>query len=303
VGDGGKRGESRSSDKREVSSRNARESGFVPRKKHDLSKLKGILSTGSPLAHNSFRYVYSKIKSDGTLASISGGMTSSPVLCSATDSAGLPGEIQTPGLGMRWTCSTIAAAGQANPGELVCTRPFPSIRSVSGTIRMGQVQGRLFRLFPGVWRHGDWAEITKHRGYIIYGRSDGNAQSRRGRIGPRRLPTGGTAPESSKASRSDRRSKGGSPGDVRIVLFVKLQPGLTLDDGLWRKDLLERAGEHHAAPRAQKIIQSRTFADNQRKITRAGGARSDSRPAGQKHRSARESQALRFYERLEKLRD
>jgi acetoacetyl-CoA synthetase len=199
-------------------------SGFVPKKTHDLSKLKAILSTGSPLAHNSFDYVYSKVKSDVHLASISGG--SDIISCFVLGNPILPvyrGEIQTPGLGM--AVDVLDDRGRPVrliPGELVCTRPFPSMPIGFWDDPDGaKYKAAYFDYFPGVWRHGDWAEITKHRGYVIYGRSDATLNPGGVRIGTAEIYRQvELLPEVVESVAVGQEIDGGSPGDVRIVLFV-----------------------------------------------------------------------------------
>jgi acetoacetyl-CoA synthetase len=283
-------------------------SGFVPRRKHDLSKLKAVLSTGSPLAHNSFDYVYSKIKSDVHLASISGG--SDIISCFVLGNPILPvyrGEIQTPGLGM--AVDVLDDRGRPVrliPGELVCTRPFPSMPIGFWDDPDGaKYKAAYFDYFPGVWRHGDWAEITKHRGYIIYGRSDATLNPGGVRIGTAEIYRQvELLPEVVESVAVGQEIDGGSPGDVRIVLFVKLQPGLTLDDGLCAKissSLRENTTPLHVP---KKIIQvediPRTISGKISEL--AVREVIHGRPVRNTEALAN-PQALKFYERLEKLRD
>jgi acetoacetyl-CoA synthetase len=283
-------------------------SGFVPRKKHDLSKLKAVLSTGSPLAHNSFDYVYSKIKSDVHLASISGG--SDIISCFVLGNPILPvyrGEIQTPGLGM--SVDVLDDRGRPVrliPGELVCTRPFPSMPIGFWDDPDGaKYKAAYFDYFPGVWRHGDWAELTKHRGYIIYGRSDATLNPGGVRIGTAEIYRQvELLPEIIESVAVGQEIDGGAPGDVRIVLFVKLQPGLTLDDGLCARissSLRENTTPLHVP---KKIIQvediPRTISGKISEL--AVREVIHGRPVKNTEALAN-PQALKFYERLEKLRD
>jgi acetoacetyl-CoA synthetase len=211
-------------------------SGAEPRKTHELSKLKTILSTGSPLADHSFDYVYKKIKADVHLASISGG--SDIISCFVLGNPILPvyrGEIQTPGLGM--AVDVLDERGRPVrliPGELVCTRPFPSMPVAFWDDADGaKYRAAYFEYFQDVWRHGDWAEITRNRGYIIYGRSDATLNPGGVRIGTAEIYRQvEQLPEILESVAVGQEIEGGSPGDVRIVLFVKLQPGLTLDQAL-----------------------------------------------------------------------
>ncbi|HJP84859.1 MAG TPA: acetoacetate--CoA ligase [Gemmatimonadaceae bacterium] len=213
--------------------------GAEPRKTHKLTALKAILSTGSPLADSSFDYVYKKIKKDVHLASISGG--SDIISCFVLGNPILPvyrGEIQTPGLGM--AVDVFDDRGRPVrliPGELVCTKPFPSMPVAFWDDPDGsKYQAAYFDYFPGVWRHGDWAEITRHRGYIIYGRSDATLNPSGVRIGTAEIYRQvEQLPEVLESVAVGQEIDGGAPGDVRIVLFVRLQPGLKLDQALCDK--------------------------------------------------------------------
>ncbi|MFQ5792642.1 MAG: acetoacetate--CoA ligase, partial [Acidobacteriota bacterium] len=149
--------------------------GLEPRRSHDLSALKTILSTGSPLAPRSFDYVYKKVKQDVLLASISGG--TDLVSCFALGNPIGPlyrGEIQTRGLGMKvliYDDEGRPVRGQK--GELVCVAPFPSMPvGFWNDPESRHFRAAYFEVFPNVWRHGDYAELTEHDGLIIYGRSD-----------------------------------------------------------------------------------------------------------------------------------
>jgi acetoacetyl-CoA synthetase len=284
-------------------------SGSVPRKRHDLSKLKAILSTGSPLAPNSFDYVYSKIKTDVHLASISGG--SDIISCFVLGNPILPvyrGEIQTPGLGM--AVDVFDDRGRPVrliPGELVCTRPFPSMPIGFWDDPDGsKYKAAYFDHFPGVWRHGDWAEITRNRGYIIYGRSDATLNPGGVRIGTAEIYRQvEQLPEVVESVAVGQEIDGGSgSADVRIVLFVKLQPGLTLDDVLCERiasSLRENTTPLHVP---KKIIQvediPRTISGKISEL--AVREVIHGRPVRNTEALAN-PQALKLYERLEKLRD
>jgi acetoacetyl-CoA synthetase len=235
-------------------------SGTEPGKTHDLSPLKAILSTGSPLAHTSFDYVYSKIKRDVHLASISGG--SDIISCFVLGNPILPvyrGEIQSPGLGM---AVDVLDAHDGRPlrlvpGELVCTRPFPSMPIGFWDDPDGKkYRSAYFEHFPGVWRHGDWAEMTRNRGFIIYGRSDATLNPGGVRIGTAEIYRQvEQLPEVVESVAVGQELDGGSHGDVRIVLFVKLQTGVTLDDAL-RERIVEKLRENTTPLHVpKKIIQ------------------------------------------------
>jgi acetoacetyl-CoA synthetase len=216
--------------------------GLDPRATHDLSALRTILSTGSPLSGESFDYVYSKVKSDVCLSSISGGTD----LCSCF-ALGNPiapvyrGELQTRGLGMK--VFVYDEAGQlvvGQKGELVCAAPFPSMPVGFWRDPQGAAYRRAyFERFPGVWQHGDFAEITKHDGLVIYGRSDAILNPGGVRIGTaeiyRQVEQVSEVLESVVIGQDWQN-------DVRVVLFVKLRPGAALDEPLVKriKDQIRR---------------------------------------------------------------
>ena len=283
-------------------------SGAEPRKSHELSKLKTILSTGSPLADHSFDYVYKKIKADVHLASISGG--SDIISCFVLGNPILPvyrGEIQTPGLGM--AVDVFDDRGRPVrliPGELVCTRPFPSMPVAFWDDADGaKYRAAYFEYFPDAWRHGDWAEITRHRGYIIYGRSDATLNPGGVRIGTAEIYRQvEQLPEVLESVAVGQEIDGGAPGDVRIVLFVRLQPGLSLDEALCEriaKRLRDNTTPLHVP---KKIIQvediPRTISGKISEL--AVREVIHGRPVKNTEALAN-PQSLRLYERLPQLRD
>ena len=283
-------------------------SGVVPKKKFDLSKVKAILSTGSPLADHSFDYVYSKIKSDVHLASISGG--SDIISCFVLGNPILPvyrGEIQAPGLGM--SVDVLDDRGRPVrlvPGELVCTRPFPSMPIGFWDDPDGaKYKAAYFDYFPGVWRHGDWAEITRNRGYIIYGRSDATLNPSGVRIGTAEIYRQvEQLPEVIESVAVGQEISDGVRGDVRIVLFVRLQPGLTLDDALSEKIAARLRDNTTPLHVPKKIIQvediPRTISGKISEL--AVREVIHGRPVKNTEALAN-PQALRLYERLQALRD
>jgi acetoacetyl-CoA synthetase len=233
----------------------AQKEGLEPGRTHDLAALRAILSTGSPLAGHSYDYVYQQIKGDVHLASISGG--TDIVSCFALGNPIAPvwrGELQTRGLGMG--VEIFDAAGcpiREAEGELVCTRPFPSMPVGFWDDRDGsKYRAAYFEQYPGVWRHGDWARTTAHDGLVILGRSDATLNPGGVRIGTaeiyRQVEQLPEVVESLVVGQDWE-------GDVRIVLFVRLQEGLTLDgelEGRIRRRIKEYASPHHV-PR--KILQ------------------------------------------------
>lgn len=204
----------------------------VPRESHKLDSLKAILSTGSPLSQESFRYVYRDIKSDLCLSSISGGtdILSCFVLGNPCLSV-WEGEIQSCGLGMAveiWDDSGSAITEQK--GELVCTQPFPSAPIYFWNDPDNQKYlAAYFETYPGVWAQGDYAEITSHGGVIIHGRSDAVLNPGGVRIG--------TAEIYRQVEKLHEIVDSICIGqdwddDVRVVLFVVLRDGIDLDETL-----------------------------------------------------------------------
>lgn len=206
-----------------------------PRQKYALRKLRIITSTGSPLLPENSEYVYRDIKQDLCLSSISGG--TDIISCFALGNPLLPvypGELQCRGLGMAveiWNEDNRPLRGR--PGELVCVKPFPSMPVYFWNDPDGKkYHDAYFDYFPGVWRHGDWAELTEHDGLIIYGRSDATLNPGGVRIGTAEIYRQvEKLPEvvESLAVGQDWQ------GDVRVVLFVRLHEGTRLDDALIKK--------------------------------------------------------------------
>lgn len=228
--------------------------GVIPAR-HNLSALRMVLSTGSPLSVASYDYVYRDIKQDVHLASISGG--TDIISCFALGNPNGPvyrGELQARGLGMAVDIfDPDGKSIRGTPGELVCTRPFPSMPvSFWNDPDGSRYHKAYFAHFPNVWRHGDWAELTEHDGLIIFGRSDATLNPGGVRIGTaeiyrqvERLPE---VVESLVVAQD-------WDDDVRIVLFVRLRDGMQLDDTLrdrLKKEIRANASPHHV-PR--KIVQ------------------------------------------------
>ena len=206
--------------------------GVKPAESHQLSALKAVLSTGSPLSDESFRYVYRHIKQDICLSSISGG--TDILSCFVLGNPCLPvyeGEIQCLGLGMAvevWDDDGNAVVGEK--GEMVCTRPFPSAPiGFWNDPDNAKYRAAYFDTYPNVWAHGDYGEITEHGGMIIHGRSDAVLNPGGVRIGTAEI----YRQVEKVADVVDSICIGQQyQGDVRVVLFVVLREGSTLDDTL-----------------------------------------------------------------------
>jgi acetoacetyl-CoA synthetase len=221
--------------------------GLRPGADHDLSALRAVLSTGSPLAPESFDWVYREVKQDLQLSSISGG--TDIVSCFALGNPTLPvrrGELQCLGLGM--DVAVFDAEGAALTGEfgeLVCRRSFPSMptgfwNDPDGT----KYRAAYFERFPGVWHHGDWVRITDAGGMVIHGRSDSTLNPGGVRIGTaeiyRVVARFGEVVESLVTAQEWE-------GDQRIVLFVHLREETSLDDPL--RDRIRKTIRREETPR------------------------------------------------------
>jgi acetoacetyl-CoA synthetase len=206
--------------------------GVRPNEHYKLDALRAVLSTGSPLAPESFDFVYDAIGSDLQLSSISGG--TDILSCFALGNPILPvrrGELQCRGLGMAveiWNDEGEAVV--AEHGELVCIKPFPSAPVGFWNDPDGaRYKAAYFERFDGIWAHGDFAELTPHGGIIIHGRSDAVLNPGGVRIG--------TAEIYRQVEKLDEIVESIAIGqnwadDVRVVLFVVLREGVELDDDL-----------------------------------------------------------------------
>lgn len=213
--------------------------GLKPRETHRLETVRAMMSTGSPLVPEGFDYVYRDIKADLQLSSISGG--TDIISCFVLGSPVLPvwrGEIQCRGLGMAvdvWDDDGKPVRGEK--GELVCSKPFPVMpigfwNDADGS----KYHAAYFDRFDNVWCHGDFCEITAHGGLVIYGRSDATLNPGGVRIGTaeiyRQVEKLHEVVESLVIGQDWPPQ---NPNDVRVVLFVKLREGVTLDDELTKR--------------------------------------------------------------------
>lgn len=225
-------------------------------KSHDLSSLRMILSTGSPLVPEGFDYVYHHIKKDVCLASISGG--TDIVSCFALGNPIAPvwrGELQTRGLGMN--VNVFDERGHPLPpgqkGELVCLNPFPcQPLNFWNDPDNQKYHQAYFAKFPGIWHHGDFVELTEHQGLVIYGRSDAVLNPGGIRIGTAEIYRQvEQIPEVLESIAVGQNWE----NDVRVILFVKLKPNITLDDALIAR--IKKQIKSNTTPRhvPAKIIQ------------------------------------------------
>ena len=233
-----------------------RKAGREPARTHDLSKLRAILSTGSPLVAESFEWTYANVKRDLQLASISGGtdIVSCFVLGNPAGPV-YPGEIQMRGLGMAveiWNEAGQPVRGEK--GELVCAKPFPCMPvSFWNDPDGSRYKKSYFDRFAGIWCHGDYAELTEHDGIVIHGRSDAVLNPGGVRIG--------TAEIYRQVEQIEEVLESICVGqdwqdDVRVVLFVRLKDGASLNDDLQqriKKQIRENCTPRHVPARIVQV--------------------------------------------------
>jgi len=221
--------------------------GVKPKAEYDLSPMRAILSTGSPLSVEGFEFVYRDIKTDLQLASISGGTDLNG--CFALGNPMGPvyaGELQCRGLGMK--VEAFDETGKpviGRQGELVCTAAFPSMPIYFWDDPDGKkYHSAYFDVYPGVWRHGDYIEITEHGGVVIYGRSDATLNPGGVRIGTAEIYRQVEQLEEIEDSLVVGQNW---KNDVRVILFVKTAPEYTLTDTL--KEKIRQTIRANASPR------------------------------------------------------
>ncbi|MDP1574730.1 MAG: acetoacetate--CoA ligase [Coxiellaceae bacterium] len=226
-----------------------------PKDTHQLTHLKTLLTTGSPLLKESFDYIYRDIKKEVRVSSISGG--SDIISCFALGNPLLPvyaEELQCRGLGM--AVEIFDDNGKSvvdQTGELVCTKPFPSMPIYFWNDATGEKYfNAYFKQFKNIWTHGDYAKITQHHGVIIYGRSDTTLNPGGVRIGTADIYEQALKiPEIIDCVAAGKQNK----GDEDIFLFVKLKDNLILDETLIstiKKIIREHTSPYHVP---KKIIQ------------------------------------------------
>ncbi len=230
-------------------------SGLIPKDKFDLSSLKAVLSTGSPLSVENFNWVYDNVKSDLQLSSISGGTDIiSCFMLGNPNLAVYAGEIQCKGLGMK--VEAFKDRGESvieEKGELVCTKPFPSMPVYFWNDPDGiKYKSAYFNHYPDVWRHGDYIKITDNGGIVVYGRSDATLNPGGVRIGTAEIYRIVEALEEVTDSLVIGQNW---KNDVRIILFVVLKKGTVLNDKLIEK--IKSTIRKSATPRhvPAKVIQ------------------------------------------------
>jgi acetoacetyl-CoA synthetase len=216
--------------------------GIEPAREADLSRLRALGATGSPLSPESFHWVYEHVDPDIWLFSTSGGTD----VCTAfvAGSPMLPvyeGELQCRALG----CKVEAWDEEGNSlvdevGELVVTEPMPSMPLFLWGDDSGErLRESYFAMYPGIWRHGDWIRITPRGGAVIYGRSDSTINRQGVRMGTSEIyRAAARVPEVLDALVIDIGGAGRDAelgAELKMMLFVVLRDGVTLDEGLERQ--------------------------------------------------------------------
>jgi acetoacetyl-CoA synthetase len=225
-----------------------------PKNNYDLSNLKTICSTGSPLSSEGFKYVYKNIKENIHLASISGG--TDIVSCFVLGNPFQPvhsGEIQNRGLGMDVDVFDEKGFSIKNKkGELVCKKPFPSMPVMFWNDKANKkYKSSYFEKYKNVWHHGDFAKITNNNGFVIYGRSDTTLNPGGVRLGTAEIYSVVEKFEEIKEAIAIGQSW---QNDIRIILFVVLNEGYELNVEI--KNKIKKAIKSNASPRhvPSKII-------------------------------------------------
>jgi len=278
--------------------------GLAPGRQYDLSGLRALLSTGSPLSAEGFKYVYRDVKADLQLASISGGTDLNG--CFALGNPIGPvyaGELQCRGLAMKVEAYDETGKPVVNrQGELVCCAAFPSMPIYFWNDPDGQkYRSAYFNVYPGVWRHGDYIEINDRGGVVIYGRSDATLNPGGVRIGTaeiyRQLDQ---LPEVEDSVVVGQNWK----NDVRVILFVKIAVGFELTAEL--KTRIKQTIRSHASPRhvPAKIlaVPDIPYTLNMKKVEIAVRKTIHNQPVQNKD-ALRNPEALDYYKGLAELQE
>jgi acetoacetyl-CoA synthetase len=278
--------------------------GVKPGKEYDLTPLKAVMSTGSPLSVEGFEYIYREVKDDIQLASISGGSDINGCFAGGNPMGPVyAGELQCRNLAMK----VEAFDENGNPvinqqGELVCTAPSPSMPIYFWDDPKGEkYHAAYFDVYPNVWRHGDFIEINERGGVVIYGRSDATLNPGGVRIGTAeiyRLVEGMDEIEDSLVVGQTWK------GDVRVILFVKMAEGYDLTDDL--KKAIKTTLRQNASPRhvPAKIIETPAipYTLNMKKVELAVKKVIEGKPVLNKD-ALSNPDSLDFYENLKELKE
>jgi len=279
-------------------------SGVKPAKEYDLSSLKTILSTGSPLSAEAFEFVYKDIKEDVQLSSISGGTDLNGCFFLGNPTGPVyAGELQCRGLGLKVEAFNEKGKSIINQqGELVCTAPFPSMPIYFREDEDNQKYHKAyFDKYPDVWRHGDYIELNDRGGAVIFGRSDATLNPGGVRIGTAEIYTQvGLLEEIDDSLVIGQTWK----KDVRVVLFVKMAEGFELTDEIKKK--IKQTIRTNMSPRhvPAKIVAvpEIPYTLNMKKVEIAVKKTVQNEPVLNRD-SLRNPKALDFYKNLKELKE
>jgi len=277
--------------------------GVRPKEQFDLSHLKSVLSTGSPLSNENFDFIYAHVKKDLLLASISGGSDLNGCFALGNPMGPVyPGELQCRGLGMKvYAFDDAGKPVVGQQAELVCCAPFPSMPIYFwGDTDGSKYHSAYFDQYPGIWAHGDFIQVTPRGGVIMFGRSDTTLNPGGVRIGTaeiyRRLDAMAELEDSVVVGQSWNN-------DVRVILFVKMAPGYTLTKELEAKiraDIRANASPRHVPA---KIIETPDvpYTLNMKKVELAVKKVIEGKEVKNKD-ALKNPEALDFFADLEQLR-
>jgi acetoacetyl-CoA synthetase len=278
--------------------------GVLPGKEYNLSSLRALLSTGSPLSVEGFEYVYKEIKSDLQLASISGGTDLNGCFALGNPMGSVyTGELQCRGLAMKVEAYDENAKPVINQqGELVCSAPFPSMPVHFWDDADGRkYHNAYFAHYPNIWKHGDYIEINDRGGVIIYGRSDATLNPGGVRIGTAEIYRQVDFFEEIEDSVIVGQHW---KNDVRVILFVKMTETVTLTDDLIKR--LKTAIRTNASPRhvPAKIlaVPDIPYTLNMKKVELAVKKTIEGKPVLNKD-ALRNPEALDFYAGLHEVQE
>ncbi len=278
--------------------------GVRPGEQFDLSPLKAVLSTGSPLSDENFEFVYAHIKEDLLLASISGGSDLNGCFALGNPMGAVyTGELQCRGLGMKvYAYDDDGKAVVDQQAELVCCAPFPSMPIYFwGDEDGSKYHSAYYDQYPGIWAHGDFIQVTSRGGVIMFGRSDTTLNPGGVRIGTaeiyRRLDAMEELEDSVVVGQSWKN-------DVRVILFVKIAPGFELTEELEKKirnDIRANASPRHVPA---KIIETPDvpYTLNMKKVELAVKKMIEGKEVKNKD-ALKNPDALDFFANLEQLKD
>ena len=279
-------------------------SGVKPAKEYDLSSLKTILSTGSPLSAEAFEFVYKDIKEDVQLSSISGGTDLNGCFFLGNPTGPVyAGELQCRGLGLKVEAFNEKGKSIINQqGELVCTAPFPSMPIYFREDEDNQKYHKAyFDKYPDVWRHGDYIELNDRGGAVIFGRSDATLNPGGVRIGTAEIYTQVDLLEEIDDSLVIGQTW---KNDVRVVLFVKMAEGFKLTDEIKKK--IKQTIRTNMSPRhvPAKIVAvpEIPYTLNMKKVEIAVKKTVQNEPVLNRD-SLRNPKALDFYKNLKELQE